>query len=245
MGFPLLRHSQNYPAFCACHGKLKTVGYVCPRCESWSCELPSQCKVCDLALVGSFNLARSWRWLFPVRTNLFLSFLELMELILRQQTLKRYQFQKVDRLNYLYYSQLVKLVLFLFLRSLPWLLLRPTSQLKRPSRRFQRVEDIVAESVRRIFVWIVIILFILHWVCVLVVFDSALAVHYVHLEFISLHFRLELGHPRADCWSESVLLLRTGQRDREISEFATILEIRIPLFPFYQQWHLNHRKTSS
>lgn len=66
MGFPTLLHQTDYPGLCSCHSKLKSMGFVCPRCESWICEVPTECPVCSLAVVSSPHLARSWRHLFPV-----------------------------------------------------------------------------------------------------------------------------------------------------------------------------------
>ena len=48
------------------HIDLRTEGYVCPRCQSFCCELPTECLVCGLSLVLSPHLARSYHHLFPV-----------------------------------------------------------------------------------------------------------------------------------------------------------------------------------
>merc|ERR1711865_167688 len=65
MGFPC-SVSERHTAFCACHQEVKGAGYLCPRCLSKMCELPSQCKVCGLSLMSSSHLARSYHHLFPV-----------------------------------------------------------------------------------------------------------------------------------------------------------------------------------
>ncbi|KPV73898.1 uncharacterized protein RHOBADRAFT_54486 [Rhodotorula graminis WP1] len=65
MGFPALVHT-TYPAVCACHGKLKTSGYSCPRCKARLCDVPTECRVCALTVVNAPQLARSYRHLFPV-----------------------------------------------------------------------------------------------------------------------------------------------------------------------------------
>lgn len=67
MGFPtLLTHSQ-YPTLCSCHSKLyKSRGYICPRCDSKLCEVPTECGICRLTIVSSPHLARSYRHLFPI-----------------------------------------------------------------------------------------------------------------------------------------------------------------------------------
>lgn len=65
MGFPPLVHSP-YPGLCSCHSKLKNMGYVCPRCKSRICDVPTECRVCGLTNVSSPHLARSYKHLFPV-----------------------------------------------------------------------------------------------------------------------------------------------------------------------------------
>ncbi|GAA5984910.1 hypothetical protein JCM10908_002446 [Rhodotorula pacifica] len=65
MGFPALLTS-TYPGVCACHGKLKTTGYGCPRCRARLCDVPTECRVCGLTVVNAPQLARSYRHLFPV-----------------------------------------------------------------------------------------------------------------------------------------------------------------------------------
>ncbi|GAA5873614.1 hypothetical protein JCM3774_004991 [Rhodotorula dairenensis] len=65
MGFPALL-TTTYPGVCACHGKLKTTGYGCPRCRARLCDVPTECRVCALTVVNAPQLARSYRHLFPV-----------------------------------------------------------------------------------------------------------------------------------------------------------------------------------
>lgn len=72
MGFPTLIHSTQ-PGLCSCHSKLKTLGFVCPRCSSQICDVPTECRVCGLTVVSSPHLARSYRHLFPVRSRIFLA----------------------------------------------------------------------------------------------------------------------------------------------------------------------------
>lgn len=60
-GLELSMHS-----FCACHSKLRSTGFICPRCGSKNCEIPTNCSVCGLTIVSSPHLARSYRHLFPV-----------------------------------------------------------------------------------------------------------------------------------------------------------------------------------
>jgi len=65
MGFPS-RKRQQVPTICSCHHKMVKGGYICPRCASKVCELPTECPVCQLTLVSSPHLARSYHHLFPV-----------------------------------------------------------------------------------------------------------------------------------------------------------------------------------
>ena len=67
MGFPTMLSNIQYPTLCSCHSKLKTSGFICPRCRSQVCEVPSECGVCGLTIVSSPHLARSYRHLFPVK----------------------------------------------------------------------------------------------------------------------------------------------------------------------------------
>jgi hypothetical protein len=66
MGFPSLLSSRSV-TLCACHSKLRPNGFVCPRCSSKICEVPTDCAICDLTVVASPHLARSYRHLFPVK----------------------------------------------------------------------------------------------------------------------------------------------------------------------------------
>eukprot|EP00818_Percolomonas_sp_WS_P005628 CAMPEP_0117450464 /NCGR_PEP_ID=MMETSP0759-20121206/8481_1 /TAXON_ID=63605 /ORGANISM="Percolomonas cosmopolitus, Strain WS" /LENGTH=414 /DNA_ID=CAMNT_0005242985 /DNA_START=71 /DNA_END=1312 /DNA_ORIENTATION=+ len=65
MGFPSKR-ADTMRSFCACHEEVTPGGYICPRCASKYCHLPSKCKICSLMLVSSPHLARSFHHLFPV-----------------------------------------------------------------------------------------------------------------------------------------------------------------------------------
>lgn len=64
MGFPQRRSGAL--SLCTCHQAFTTVGYLCPRCKAKSCDLPTTCQVCNLPLVSSPHLARSYHHLFPV-----------------------------------------------------------------------------------------------------------------------------------------------------------------------------------
>eukprot|EP01134_Creolimax_fragrantissima_P005459 CFRG5459T1 len=65
MGFPNKQDSRRLAA-CACHAKkVEGGGYICPRCSSKHCEVPTECLVCGLMLVSSAHIARSYSHLFP------------------------------------------------------------------------------------------------------------------------------------------------------------------------------------
>lgn len=54
---------------CACHREVRPgPHYACPRCKSRVCHLPTPCPVCNITLVSSPHLARSYHHLFPVPT---------------------------------------------------------------------------------------------------------------------------------------------------------------------------------
>lgn len=65
MGFPQ-RVSEQSPSFCACHSRLVYGGYICPNCKSKVCVLPTVCPCCNLTLILSTHLARSYHHLFPL-----------------------------------------------------------------------------------------------------------------------------------------------------------------------------------
>ncbi|ODV93621.1 hypothetical protein PACTADRAFT_51397 [Pachysolen tannophilus NRRL Y-2460] len=66
MGFPS-RVSENSPTFCSCHSKLVYGGYICPNCSSKICSLPAICPCCNMMLILSTHLARSYHHLFPLK----------------------------------------------------------------------------------------------------------------------------------------------------------------------------------
>ena len=67
MGFPT-RIFEDTPTFCSCHSKLVYGGYFCPNCHSKVCSLPTVCPCCDLMLILSTHLARSYHHLMPLKT---------------------------------------------------------------------------------------------------------------------------------------------------------------------------------
>jgi transcription initiation factor TFIIH subunit 2 len=66
MGFPS-RVVESAPSFCACHSKPSLGGYLCSRCRSKVCSLPTTCPACSLTLILSTHLARSYHHLFPLK----------------------------------------------------------------------------------------------------------------------------------------------------------------------------------
>ncbi|KAK4580354.1 hypothetical protein LTR86_000557 [Recurvomyces mirabilis] len=66
MGFPS-RIVEEKATLCACHGNLTRGGYLCSRCKAKVCNLPATCPTCDLTLILSTHLARSYHHLFPLR----------------------------------------------------------------------------------------------------------------------------------------------------------------------------------
>ena len=64
MGFPIRCHDIS---FCACHEDLTVGGFICPQCSNKVCHVPSTCIVCDLSLVSSSHLARSFHFIFPLK----------------------------------------------------------------------------------------------------------------------------------------------------------------------------------
>lgn len=66
MGFPS-RMTEKTPTLCACHGNLTRGGYLCSRCSAKVCSLPATCPTCDLTLILSTHLARSYHHLFPLK----------------------------------------------------------------------------------------------------------------------------------------------------------------------------------
>ena len=66
MGFPS-RMVEKAQSLCACHSKPTRGGYLCSRCSSKVCSLPTTCPACGLTLILSTHLARSYHHLFPLR----------------------------------------------------------------------------------------------------------------------------------------------------------------------------------
>lgn len=75
MGFPS-RTVSTKPTLCACHTRPSYSGYLCSRCSTKVCSLPSECPVCGLTLILSTHLARSYHHLFPLHNWLEVSWSE-------------------------------------------------------------------------------------------------------------------------------------------------------------------------
>ena len=67
MGFPTRLPDGSPPSLCVCHSELKSQGFICPRCLSKVCDVPTDCDICGLMVVSSPHLARSYHHLFPVK----------------------------------------------------------------------------------------------------------------------------------------------------------------------------------
>ncbi|EIM82671.1 Ssl1-domain-containing protein [Stereum hirsutum FP-91666 SS1] len=67
MGFPTRLPDTSLPSLCVCHAELRSAGFLCPRCMSKVCDVPTDCDVCGLMIVSSPHLARSYHHLFPVK----------------------------------------------------------------------------------------------------------------------------------------------------------------------------------
>lgn len=67
MGFPTRLPDSSPASLCVCHSDMKTQGFLCPRCGSKVCDVPTDCDICGLMIVSSPHLARSYHHLFPVK----------------------------------------------------------------------------------------------------------------------------------------------------------------------------------
>ena len=66
MGFPL-KIEEEVASLCTCHSELNLGGYRCSQCKAKVCKLPQTCPSCNLTLILSTHLARSYHHLFPLR----------------------------------------------------------------------------------------------------------------------------------------------------------------------------------
>ena len=63
VGFPQLVNEAQ--ALCACHGELRASTYICPRCRTHVCDVPSECPSCALRLIHAPAIASSYHHIFP------------------------------------------------------------------------------------------------------------------------------------------------------------------------------------
>jgi transcription initiation factor TFIIH subunit 2 len=69
MGFPsqmLPDSNKSTPSFCLSEEQIIMVPYFCPNCLCPTSYLPSTCRVCQLPLIASSHLARTYHHLYPV-----------------------------------------------------------------------------------------------------------------------------------------------------------------------------------
>lgn len=67
VGFPSQASTASGAAcFVGAECSLKSGCYICPRCQARTAEVPSECHICNLTLIASPHLARSYHHLFPV-----------------------------------------------------------------------------------------------------------------------------------------------------------------------------------
>ena len=67
MGFPTRLPDASPASLCVCHAEMRSQGFLCPRCMSKVCDVPTDCDVCGLMVVSAPHLARSYHHLFPVK----------------------------------------------------------------------------------------------------------------------------------------------------------------------------------
>lgn len=64
MGFPR-RLQTTVATLCVCHNRPSLKGYLCPRCRGKVCELPTNCRICDLHIASSVDVARTTQQYAP------------------------------------------------------------------------------------------------------------------------------------------------------------------------------------
>ncbi|KAG5648506.1 hypothetical protein DXG03_003117 [Asterophora parasitica] len=50
MGFPTRLPDTSPPSLCVCHSEIKSEGFLCPRCLSKVCDVPTDCDICGLMI---------------------------------------------------------------------------------------------------------------------------------------------------------------------------------------------------
>lgn len=165
MGFPTMSTSRQYPTLCSCHSKLRSCGFICPRCKSQVCEIPTECPVCALTIVSSPHLARSYRHLFPVKNFIEVSLSVLSILCLIQTHDERH-------LTDLYKRTFQRNVIPALTHSK-----KSPSHLKkhlhqRKNKLYQLPVDTPVLHARSTFVWIAIRSYMMFWLFVLGVIEK-------------------------------------------------------------------------
>lgn len=79
MGFPS-KVEEDVASLCACHSELTRGGFKCSRCRAKVCNLPQTCPSCNLTLILSTHLARSYHHLFPLRNWIAVSWARAREI---------------------------------------------------------------------------------------------------------------------------------------------------------------------
>jgi transcription initiation factor TFIIH subunit 2 len=68
MGFPMKTSDTFRLVKCVCHKEMQSSVYVCPQCQGFVCEIPTNCPVCKLTLVDKDMLTRVHRLLYSMPT---------------------------------------------------------------------------------------------------------------------------------------------------------------------------------
>ncbi|WUR02395.1 general transcription and DNA repair factor IIH subunit (SSL1) [Vairimorpha necatrix] len=64
LGFPKVIYEEGV---CACHLQMNLAGYECPACKTYICSLPMGCPICELQLVSSLNISKSYQHMYPLK----------------------------------------------------------------------------------------------------------------------------------------------------------------------------------
>lgn len=64
LGFP---SDPTNPGICTCHLKFSNKLYECPCCKTMICSLPTQCPICELQLVTSMHISKSYYYQYPLK----------------------------------------------------------------------------------------------------------------------------------------------------------------------------------
>lgn len=64
LGFPKVIYESGV---CACHLKMNKCGYECPICKTYICTVPIGCPICEIQLVSSLNISKSFHHMYPLK----------------------------------------------------------------------------------------------------------------------------------------------------------------------------------